>query len=260
MSDALSAAVVQLHEAGIPDPSNEARKLEALATEQGVDLAKLVARRATHEPFSHIAGRRAFWNYDFYVSADVLDPRPDTEALVEAALSLPFDRVLDLGTGSGCILCSLLAERPSTTGVGADISAKALRVAERNAQITGTIEQVEWIESNWFEAIEGRFDLITSNPPYITEMAYSELDPTVQRFEPRIALTPGGDGLAPYRLIAEQGGAYLMADGYVLLEIGFDQRSEVQSIFAAKGWRGVSCIPDLNGKDRVIRAKAPVSR
>jgi release factor glutamine methyltransferase len=259
MSDALSSAVVRLHEAGIPDPTNEARKLEALAAEQGVDLAQLVSRRATHEPFSHIAGRRAFWNHDFYVTADVLDPRPDTETLVEAALSLPFDRVLDLGTGSGCILCSLLAERPSTMGIGADISPEALQVAMRNAEVTATTDQVDWIESDWFSAVEGRFDLITSNPPYITEAAYSELDPTVQRFEPRIALTPGGDGLTPYRLIAEQGAGYLTPDGYVLLEIGYDQGASVQAIFGAGGWRGVSCIPDLNGKDRVIRAKAPVS-
>jgi release factor glutamine methyltransferase len=257
MSDALSAAVVRLYEAGIPDPSTEARKLEALAAELGVDLADLAARRATHEPFSHIAGRRAFWNHDFYVTADVLDPRPDTETLVEAALSLPFDTVLDLGTGSGCILCSLLAERPSTTGVGADISPDALKVAQRNAEITGTTDRVQLLESDWFDAVEGCFDLITSNPPYITESAYSELDPTVQRFEPRIALTPGGDGLAPYRLIAQKGADFLVPDGYALLEIGYDQGASVQAVFRANGWRDVACIPDLNGKDRVIRAKAP---
>lgn len=257
MSDALASAVVRLHEAGIPDPSNEARRLATLATEQGLDLADLVARRACHEPFSHISGRRAFWNHDFFVSADVLDPRPDTETLVEAALSLPFDRVLDLGTGSGCIICSLLAERRSTTGVGADISPKALAVAARNAEITETSSRLTLLESDWFSAIEGRFDLITSNPPYITEAAYAELDPTVQKFEPRIALTPGGDGLAPYHLIAEQGGAHLSEDGYALLEIGYDQGQAVQSIFKNHNWRDVACIPDLNGKDRVIRAKAP---
>ncbi|MEP3392860.1 MAG: peptide chain release factor N(5)-glutamine methyltransferase [Litoreibacter sp.] len=257
MSDPLSSAVVRLHEAGIPDPSNEARRLEALAIEQGRDFEELVARRATHEPFSHIKGRRAFWNHDFVVTADVLDPRPDTETLVEAALSLPFDTVLDLGTGSGCIICSLLAERTTTRGVGADISPEALSVAARNAVVTETLDRLELVESDWFGAIEGRFDLITSNPPYITEEAYNELDPTVQRFEPRIALTPGGDGLAPYRLIARDGAAYLADDGYVLLEIGFDQGDSVQQIFKATGWRDVACIPDLNGKDRVIRAKAP---
>ncbi|MEP1968001.1 MAG: hypothetical protein ABJJ01_00060, partial [Marinomonas sp.] len=115
----------------------------------------------------------------------------------------------------------------------------------------------ELVESDWFGAIEGRFDLIASNPPYITEEAYNELDPTVQQFEPRIALTPGGDGLAPYRLIARDGATYLADDGYVLLEIGFDQGDSVQQIFKATGWRDVACIPDLNGKDRVIRAKAP---
>ncbi|RLJ41566.1 [protein release factor]-glutamine N5-methyltransferase [Litoreibacter meonggei] len=257
MSDALSSAIVRLHEAGIPDPSNEARKLEALATEQGVDLAKLVARRATYEPFSHIAGRRAFWKHDFFVSSDVLDPRPDTETLVEAALTLPFDTILDLGTGSGCILCSLLAERVSTTGLGTDISAEALDVARRNAEHTGVSSRATFIESDWFAMVGERFDLITSNPPYITEMAYAELHPTVHRFEPRIALTPGGDGLAAYRVIASDGAQYLTPDGYVLVEIGFDQGTSVQSIFRANGWRDVACIPDLNGKDRVIRAKAP---
>ena len=257
MSDALASAVVRLYEAGIPDPSVEARKLATLAEEQGVALDSLVARRATHEPFSHIAGRRAFWNHDFHVTADVLDPRPDTETLVETALSLPFDRVLDLGTGSGCILCSLLAERPSTTGVGADISGAALKVAARNAQVTQTTDRVAWVESDWFDAVEGDFDLIVSNPPYITEAAYAELDPTVQRFEPRIALTPGGDGLAPYRLIAQYGPDYLREDGYAVLEIGYDQGDSVQAMFRAAGWRDVACIPDLNGKDRVIRAKSP---
>lgn len=257
MSDALSSAIVRLHEAGIPDPSNEARRLEALAADQGVDLADLVARRATHEPFSHIAGRRAFWNHDFFVSSDVLDPRPDTETLVEAALSLSFDTVLDLGTGSGCILCSLLAERASTTGTGTDISAAALDVARRNAEHTGMASRANFMESDWFAAVEGRFDLITSNPPYITETAYAELHPTVHRFEPRIALTPGGDGLAPYRTIAAEGANFMTPDGYVLVEIGHDQGANVQSIFKARGWRDVACIPDLNGKDRVIRAKAP---
>lgn len=257
MSDPLSAAIVRLHEAGIPDPSNEARKLEALAVEQGADLADLVARRATHEPFSHIAGRRAFWNHDFFVSGDVLDPRADTETLVEVALSLPFDTVLDLGTGSGCILCSLLSERVSTRGTGTDISPAALDVARHNADQTATASRATFIESDWFASVEGVFDLIVANPPYITESAYAGLDPTVQRFEPRIALTPGGDGLAPYRVIAAEAAGYLAPDGYVLVEIGYDQGNAVRSIFRSARWRDVACIPDLNGKDRVIRAKAP---
>ncbi|TDT77549.1 [protein release factor]-glutamine N5-methyltransferase [Litoreibacter halocynthiae] len=257
MSDALSSAIVRLHEAGIPDPSNEARRLEALAAEQNMDLAELVARRVTHEPFSHIAGRRAFWNHEFIVSSAVLDPRPDTETLVEAALTLPFDTVLDLGTGSGCILCSLLAERLSTTGTGTDISPDALDVARRNAALTGTQVRATFIESNWFAGVDGRFDLIVSNPPYITEAAYRDLHPTVHRFEPRIALTPGGDGLDPYRVIAAESTKFLTEDGFVLVEIGYDQGALVQSLFKQHGWRDVACIPDLNGKDRVIRAKAP---
>ncbi|SFR47750.1 peptide chain release factor N(5)-glutamine methyltransferase [Litoreibacter janthinus] len=257
MSDPLATATVRLHEAGIPDPVNEARKLDALATEQGADLADLVARRITFEPFSHIAGRRAFWNHDFFVSSDVLDPRPDTETLVEVALSLPFDTVLDLGTGSGCILCSILAERPSTMGTGTDISTAALQVAQRNADATGVADRALLIESDWFAAVKGQFDLIVSNPPYITEDAYAELHPTVQRFEPRIALTPGGDGLASYRVIAAEGPKYLSPDGYAVVEIGYDQGASVQSMFRTHGWRNVACIPDLNGKDRVIRAKAP---
>ncbi|PTX55686.1 [protein release factor]-glutamine N5-methyltransferase [Litoreibacter ponti] len=259
MSDPLSSAIVRLHEAGIPDPSNEARRLQALADEIGADLLELAARRATHEPFSHIAGRRAFWKHEFIVTPDVLDPRPDTETLVEAALSLPFDTVLDLATGTGCILLSLLAERGSITGVGSDVSVAALEVAGRNAAKLGVGDRVGFIESDWFAAIEGRFDLITANPPYISEAAYGELHPTVQRFEPRIALTPGGDGLEPYRNIARAAGAYLAKDGYLLLEIGFDQREAVQNLLRAGGWREIACIPDLDGRDRVIRAKAPES-
>lgn len=256
--DPQATATVRLHEAGIPDPLTEARRLKALADEQGADLATLVARRITHEPFSHIAGRRAFWKHDFVVSSDVLDPRPDTETLVEAALSLPFDTVLDLGTGSGCILLSLLAERPSTRGTGTDISAAALKIASQNARALGVVDRASLTQSDWFTNVDARFDLITSNPPYITETAYNDLHPTVRSFEPRIALTPGGDGLAPYRIIAAQGAGYLVNDGYVLVEIGFDQGTSVREIFRSAGWRDVSCIPDLNGKDRVIRAKAPL--
>lgn len=259
MSDKLATAHVRLHEAGIPNPADEARRLAALAAEQGTDLLDLVARRATHEPFSHIAGRRAFWKHDFIVTADVLDPRPDTETLVEAALSLPFDTVLDLATGSGCILLSLLAERRSVTGLGTDISQAALDIAHQNVAALEVSDRTTLLQSDWFAHIDGTFDLITANPPYITEAAYGELHPTVQSFEPRIALTPGGDGLEPYRIIALKAAKHLSEGGYALLEIGFDQGETVQSLFRAAGWREVACLPDLNGKPRVIRAKRPLS-
>lgn len=258
MNDDLAKAHVALHEAGIPDPANEARRLAALAAETGADVLDLVRRRATHEPFSHIAGRRAFWKHDFIVTSDVLDPRPDTETLVEAALSLPFDTVLDLATGSGCILLSLLAERRSVSGLGTDISKAALDVARRNAKEVGVADRVTFVESDWFAQVDGCFDIITANPPYITEAAYAELHPTVRSFEPRIALTPGGDGLEPYRAIAHEAAGHLNPDGYVLLEIGFDQAEAVQRLLHISGWRDVACIPDLNAKPRVIRAKRPV--
>lgn len=246
-------AVAALREAGVDTPERDAQKLWEHSLERGVDFVGLIARRAAREPVSHIKGERAFWTSVFEVTPNVLDPRPDTETLIEAALAENWTRVLDLGTGSGCILLSLLKERSGSTGLGVDISEAALSVAQRNGAQLGVASRAEFRKSNWFDAVDGTFDLIVSNPPYITAAAYQTLAPEVQRYEPKIALTPGGDGLAAYRIIAAQASAHLAPGGSVFAEIGFDQADAVSRIFQQADFSGTQVLQDLNGQDRVVK-------
>lgn len=215
-----------------------------------------LARRNAGEPVSHIRGVRAFWTHEFMVSADVLDPRPETEVLVAAALELQFSRVLDLGVGSGCILLSLLSERPDATGCGIDVSDAALAVAAHNRNAMGLSARAELRRSDWFAELGGEvFDLIVSNPPYISEAEYQGLSQTVRRYEPRIALTPGADGVAPYREIAKGARSHLSERGTVLVEIGYNQGQEILGIFENAGFNDVSVRQDLDGRDRVVIAR-----
>ncbi|MYM53981.1 peptide chain release factor N(5)-glutamine methyltransferase [Rhodobacteraceae bacterium GS-10] len=256
------------------NPAREARLL--LAHAAGVDQAGLISlgladfsdammeryrgyldRRAMGEPVSKILGYRDFWNHRFEVSADVLDPRPDTETLIAAALEgVAPKRILDLGTGSGCILLSLLSEWPQATGVGADLSDKALAVAARNAESLGVANRAELILSDWFAAIKGRFDMIVSNPPYISEAEMRDLSPEVLNHDPRMALTPGGDGLDPYRIIAAGAADHLTEGGRILVEIGWKQGPDVAAIFRDAGFHDVEIRADLDGRDRVVLATA----
>lgn len=212
----------------------------------------LIERRKAGTPMSHLRGTRDFYKHTFKVTPDVLDPRADTEILVEAALGVPFQRVLDLGTGSGCILLSLLSERPLAHGVGADISEKALCVARDNATALELGERAEFVCSDWFDGIGGRFDVIVSNPPYISIEAYTQLMIDVRGFEPRIALTDEGDGLSVYRLLCAQAGDYLEVSGKLMVEIGFDQGAAVQELFAEAGFTEIKCLTDIEGRDRVV--------
>ena len=207
--------------------------------------------RAARQPLSQITGRRAFWKHEFRVTPDTLDPRPETEALVAAALELPWASVLDLGTGTGAILISLLAERPGASGLATDISEPALRVARDNAARIGV--SADFARADWFDGVTGHFDLIVSNPPYIAACEMAALQPEVRDWEPHLALTDGGDGLTAYRRIAAGAAAHLRPGGHVLAEIGWQQGAEVAAIFAAEGAR-VTVLPDLDGRDRVIRA------
>ncbi len=272
VSAALQRAIETFTRIGLPDPETDAQRLlsHSLGVERGAligmndrvlspaELAGFLAaveQREGRQPVAQIIGRRSFWRHDFHISPAVLDPRPDTETLVEAALAESFDTVLDLGTGSGCILLSLLQERPTARGVGVDISEDALAVAAVNKTELGLAERADLHQSDWFFNVEGRFDLIVSNPPYIAEEVYETLQPEVRQFEPRIALTPGGDGLAPYRIISADAPGYLTLEGCVLVEIGFDQGAAVAQVFRAAGFANVDILPDINGKDRVIRAR-----
>lgn len=232
----------------LPDPISDA----ALAAYQTA-----IAARLNHQPVAQIIGRRMFWRHEFIVTRDTLDPRPETEILVAEALRSPCLKVLDLGTGTGCILLSILASQPMAIGVGADISDAALQVAARNAAALGLEKRVQWVQSDWFSSIHDRFDLIVANPPYIAADEMEHLSQDVVQWEPHMALTPGGDGLAPYRVIAQAAGTRLIAGGRILLEIGPTQGAAVSALLLAQGFDSVRILPDLDGRDRVVCAQKP---
>ena len=249
----LQEAAERLREAGV-DPV-EARKLWRLAEETGAPYDTLVERRAAREPFSHIAGYRDFWKHRFKVNRHVLDPRPETELLVELALTEPFAKVLDLGTGSGCIVISLLAERPKAKGVGTDVSEHGILVAGENAAAIGVADRLVLPLSDWFEDVGGQYDLIVSNPPYIAAQEMPELAPEVRNHEPEMALTDGADGLTAYRKIAAGALDHLRTGGRLLVEIGATQGAAVSEIFSQAGLADVRVHPDLDGRDRVVAAR-----
>lgn len=225
------------------------------APEAQAALRAMVEARAGGKPVSKIIGRRAFWTFDFIVTDDVLDPRPETETLVELALREPFGRVLDMGTGSGCILISLLLENRQATGLGTDLSLAALSVAERNAEAAKVASRVRFIPSDWYKSIDGSYDLIVSNPPYIAADEMAGLMPEVRDHDPHIALTDDGDGLTAYRAIAAGAAAYLAPGGRILVEIGPTQAAAVSTLFSGAGLEKIAVHPDLDGRDRVVEAR-----
>lgn len=272
VAQALAAGVTTLRDAGVDDPAGDARHLmaqalgvermrltlhlpDSLDKETCTHFQSLVSRRAARAPLSHIRGHRAFYGRTFRISDQVLDPRPDTETLIGLALMDPFQRVLDLGTGSGAILLTLLAERPRATGLGVDISGTALDVARANAVTLGVADRCELILSDWCEGVSGTFDLLVSNPPYIAADEMAGLDPEVRDHEPLIALSDGADGLTAYRMIAMQAGPHLAPDGRLLVEIGARQGDAVTAILAAAGFADIAVHRDLNHKDRVVSGR-----
>ena len=259
--EALARAAAALRAAGVPEAARDAGRLldhhagRLFPSDDVPDLRgfeALVARRARREPVSQITGRRAFWRHEFLVTRDVLDPRPETETLVAAALAAPFRQVLDLGTGSGCILLSLLAGRSEASGLGADRSDAALAVARENAALMALQGRATFARSDWFDGVEERFDLIVSNPPYIAEEEMDGLAPEPRLWEPREALCPGGDGLGAYRVILLGACAHLTPKGRILLEVGPKQAHTVASMAADAGFEEVAVIRDLDGRDRVV--------
>lgn len=266
---ALTAATSRLTQAGIDRAAGDARRL--MAHVLGIDPAMLIARidtplsdadragfdhaiarRAKREPVSHIIGRRDFYAHEFAVTADVLDPRPETETLVELALAAPFRHVLDLGTGSGVILLSLLAARPDSTGVGVDISPAALEVARINADALGVGGRVSLLQGSWFAPVTGRFDLVVANPPYISADEYRDLAPELRLWEPQQALVAEEGGLAAYRAILPDLASFLAPGGRALLEIGATQGAAVMALAREAGFDAPSVHPDLDGRDRVL--------
>lgn len=228
-----------------------------------------VARRARGEPLAYLAGEREFWSLRFTVTPDVLVPRPETEAVVARALALGDARgldagsapahppaLVDLGTGSGCIALAFAHERPAWQVTATDASPSALGVARGNARALG-LKRVEFVEGRWYEALAGRrFDLIVSNPPYVAADD-AALDVPALRHEPRMALTPEGDGYAALRIIVDGAPLHLHPGGSIVLEHGAAQGPDVAAMLVARGFRHVRCAPDLAGHDRVTSAQWP---
>ncbi len=233
----------------------------AISDEQVHAVDVLTKRREAREPVSHILGRKHFWTLDLAVSANVLTPRPETEFVVEAGLqeTLPADaphRILDLGTGSGAIMLALLKERPNATGVAIDISEEALAVVRANAEQLGVAERLQAGQGNWAEHIDERFDLVVSNPPYIRTSDIDGLEPEVSRFEPRVALDGGADGLAAYRIIAAALPSLLKPGGAFALEVGAGQAESVKALAEEAGLATGEPRRDLSGIPRVVVGRA----
>ncbi|WP_417257414.1 peptide chain release factor N(5)-glutamine methyltransferase [Celeribacter sp.] len=270
---ALVAGTKRLATNGIEGASRDARLLMAHVLDISPDRLTLVMpdtmsetaflafeaaidRRILREPVSHILGRRQFYGREFIVTPDVLDPRPETETLIAEALSRPFNSVLDLGVGSGAILLTLLAEQPLAKGLGTDASRAALDVAARNAQAFGLGGRARFQQADWFEGVDGTFELIVSNPPYIAADEMAGLAPELNH-EPRMALTDEADGLSAYRAIAAGARAHLAPRGRILMEIGPTQGAAVSDLLLEQGFKGVRVLCDLDGRDRVVCAQVP---
>jgi release factor glutamine methyltransferase len=274
LADLLRAAAAQLRGAGVADGMRDARILLAHASGIAPDRLTLhlhdlvpvhalpvfqdhIQRRALREPVWRILGQRSFYGRSFQITPDVLDPRPETEILIEAALAQPFSNVLDLGTGSGCIVLTLLAERADARGLGTDLSRAALEVAQGNAVSLGLSDRAQLSQSDWYGHVVGKFDLIVSNPPYIAASEMPDLSPEVLNWDPHMALSPGGDGLAPYRAIAAGACAHLSPKGRLIVEIGPTQAQSVGQMFDQSGLLEVTISQDLDGRDRIVSARAP---
>lgn len=229
--------------------------------DQVAQIKQIADRRVSGEPIDHIVGHREFYGRTFLISRDVLSPRPETEALVEQGLSVISDvekpHILDLGTGSGAIIITCLAECPLALGVATDISAAALSIARQNAVTHKVDPRIRFLRGEWFEPVEGQYDLILSNPPYITDADMARLDREVRNFDPDIALRGGVDGLTAYRIIIAQAPAYLTPGGWLCLEIGYDQGDSVPALMAQAGFTDIRLKRDLSGQARIVSGQFP---
>ena len=277
IAEAILHGADKLRKSGVPDERREAGSLlmyvlerdrtyilahaeDQLTAEQVEKLSESLEARARGKPLQYITGRQEFFGLDFEVTSDVLIPRPETELLVEAALSIvspnetPF--ICDVGTGSGCILITLLHKLPRARGIGLDISAAALKVAERNASHQGVRKRLSFVNSDGFAGLETGlgppFDLIVSNPPYVAERAVEGLQREVRDFEPRVALTAGEDGLSVIRRLLIESGIYLKSGGSFIFEMGFDQHTAVKQLIDENTWKLLEIYDDLQGIPRIV--------
>lgn len=271
---ALLNAGKRLAAAGVEDAPRDARLLLQAASglspatlvgfpEREIDAAAaarfhgLVERRERREPMAHILGEREFWSLRFRVTADTLDPRPDSETLIQAVLDRVTDRkaplrLVDFGTGTGCLLLALLHDLPNATGLGVDLSAAALAIATENARGLGLERRASFCQANWDDGITPPFDIVISNPPYVARATIADLQPEVARFEPRLALDGGLDGLDAYRILLPATTRLLRPDGLAAFEVGRGQADSVAAIGTADGLRHIATVPDLGGIPRVV--------
>jgi len=277
VSEMLAEARRRFTEAGITDPQTDARLLisgllklsptemltagrDVVSEEQAGTIGRAIERRLKHEPVHRILGEREFYGLPLSLSAGTLEPRPDTEILVDTIIPYLRDlanteghiHILDLGTGTGAICLALLSECPEASGVGSDISAGALKTAKSNAERNGLQDRFQTVQSKWFENIQGPFHAIVSNPPYIASNVIHDLAPEVTKFDPLAALDGGPDGLDAYKAIAKDAARFMRPDGFVGLEIGYDQRNDVTAIFEAKGFKCLKSVKDYGQNDRVL--------
>ncbi len=273
---ALDDAAWRLKAAGVVSSRLDARLL--LAEAAGLDAASVfchperslradelsrfegfLVRREAREPLARILGRREFWSLSFVVNEATLVPRPDSETVLEAALSGVTDRkapyrLLDLGTGTGCLLLALLFELPRATGLGSDISEAALAIAKENAARLGFEGRAQFTQADWTDGLEGSFDIVVSNPPYISERDMDSLMPDVARFEPHNALSPGPEGLEAYRQIIPRLPGLLNPGGLVCFEVGQGQAKDVAQILEECGFQVAGVKSDLAGIERCVSA------
>ncbi|OSQ45723.1 modification methylase HemK [Thalassospira alkalitolerans] len=277
----MTEAVAALRDAGIDNARMDARILlsdaagvdssriaawpeDIVADDKSTKFRDMIARRLKREPVSRILGQRDFWRHSFKLSPETLDPRPDSETIVELALDWLEDRdaptVLDFGTGTGCLLLSIIGDLQNARGLGVDISQGAVACARQNADQLGYGGQVEFRVSDWDQAVtddertEG-FDLVVSNPPYITRDEMDDLSPEVSRFDPRLALTDEGDGLGAYRILSRVAFGLVKPAGFVIFEIGQGQENAVARLLVEAGFVGVEYREDLGGIVRCVAAK-----
>ena len=268
----LADATFKLSRSGIDGAARDARILMAYSLEVPMSqlslnineqvsekiiskLEQLILRRINREPISKILERREFWCRTFSINKNVLDPRGDTETLIDFVIDKPVKSVLDLGTGSGAIAVTLACEWKEANVTAIDISEDALALAERNAEKFNVKNEINFLKSDWFDAVEGQFDLIIANPPYIGLMEQRAISPEVINYDPEIALFAGSDGLDAYKKIIPSLSKFLNPEGFVVLEIGASQSNQVKDLMNSSGFFDLKTVKDLSGKDRLIAAK-----
>ncbi len=258
LNSSLEARMLVKHITGLSDANLIGMNELPLSESQTAQLNDFIAQRLNGRPVSKIIGCKEFYGRDFIVSDDVLDPRPDSELIIDVILKNKAKtgslKILDMGTGSGCLALTLLAEYPNATALATDISIQAINVAKKNAESLGVCDRVRFIESNWFDSIEGEFDVIISNPPYIESDDIENLSREVSKYDPILALDGGKDGLLPYQVILPQIRTYLNDGGIMVIEHGTGQSPRIKRLVENEGLDDIQVHYDLGGHDRVISA------